>query len=272
MQSSGHQIDGGFRQLANMRSGKALGFLTIALCGVLLVIGSVATYRPPSGPPNPPPSQPPTRPPEDRESALGPIIDFPPGSKLGPLVDLAPEPLTLPEEIRRLYTQHATVSAGRRTIRLSVVPDFSAEDHAAILVAAAEWNHVLNGHIRFVVGSSDDPVSLAAAAPAGPETVLIVKAAGDFSYNQQGPQPVALTLMMDPGGMMMVYTERLSQLDLKRVMLHEIGHVLHLAHDTKSRLMYPRYFGDYQKCVDEVTAGMVSAVSHIPVQELNWCG
>ena len=268
MQGSGHQIAGGFRQLANMRNGKTLGFLTIALCAVLLVVGSLATYRPSSGPP----SGPSPRPPEDRESALGPIIDFPPGSKLGPLVDLAPEPLTLPEEIRRLYTQHASTSAGRRTIRLSVIPDFSNEHHAAIRLAAAEWNHVLNGHIRFVVGSSDDPVSLAAAAPVGPETVLIVKGAGGVSYNQPGPQPVALTLMMDPGGMMMVYTERLSQLDLKRVMLHEIGHVLHLVHDLHSRLMYPRYFGDYQKCVDEVTAGAVSAVLHIPVQELNWCG
>src|SRR5471030_1496690 len=99
-----------------MRNGKTLGFLTIALCAVLLAVYSATTYRPPSGPPNLAPS----RPPEDRESALGPIIDFPPGSKLGPLVDLAPEPLTLPEEIRRLYTRHASTPARPRTIRLSV--------------------------------------------------------------------------------------------------------------------------------------------------------
>ena len=250
-----------------MRIGKPLGFLTIALCGVLLVVGSIATYRPPNGPLGGPP----TRPPEDRESALGPIIDFLPGSKLGPLLDLAPEQPTLPEEVRRLYTRHASTSVRPRTILLSVIPDFSAEHRAAILLAAAEWNLVLNGPIRFVAGSSDDPLSLASAAP-GRETVLILKAAGGISYNRPGPEPVALTLMTGEGGMMMIYTERLSQLELKRVVLHEIGHVLHLGHDTKSRLMYPRYFGDYQKCVDEMTAGMVSAVSRIPLQELNWCG
>jgi hypothetical protein len=247
-----------------MKTGKTLGFMTIALCGVVLLVYSVPIYRPSILAPSPPP--------EDRESALGPIIDFPPGSKLGPLVDLAPEPPTiLPEEIRRLYTRHATTSFGARTIVLSVVPDFSVEERAAIALAAAEWNLVLNGHIRFVVGSPDSPVSLAAAAR-GPETVLIAKVAGGISYNQPGPQPVAVTLMANPGGMMMVYTERLYHLELKRVMLHEIGHVLHLGHDLNSRLMYPRYFGDYQKCVDEMTAGMVSAVSHIPLEELNWCG
>ncbi len=69
---------------------------------------------------------------------------------------------------------------------------------------------------------------------------------------------------------MLVFTNRLWQIELKNVVLHELGHVLGLGHNDKSRLMSSRYFGDHQHRIDQVTAEMVSHRLAIPLSNLNW--
>ncbi len=168
----------------------------------------------------------------------------------------------LPGEIMSRYTQHASTATTVRTFPLIVTPDLPPAQRAAVLLAAAEWNHVLNGHARFVV---------AAGANVRP-LWTVMQMPGGVSYNARALEPVGLTLPSLEGGVVLLYTERLQDLELRRVVLHELGHVLGLGHNDRSRLMSARYFGDYQKCVDGVSAEMVSNALRIPLQELNWCG
>ncbi len=54
-------------------------------------------------------------------------------------------------------------------------------------------------------------------------------------------------------------------------MLHELGHVLGLNHNPRSRLMSTDYVLDKQGCVDKVTVETLATHKQLPLNELNWC-
>jgi hypothetical protein len=63
----------------------------------------------------------------------------------------------------------------------------------------------------------------------------------------------------------------LKDVSLENIILHELGHVLGLNHDPRSRLMSVEYVLDKQGCVDKVTVETLAKLKNIPVNELNWC-
>ena len=71
--------------------------------------------------------------------------------------------------------------------------------------------------------------------------------------------------------MVIVSTHLLNGVSLENVVLHELGHVLGLNHDPRSRLMSTEYVLDKQGCVDKVTVDTLAKLKNIPVNELNWC-
>jgi hypothetical protein len=73
------------------------------------------------------------------------------------------------------------------------------------------------------------------------------------------------------GGLLIVSTHLLKDVSLEDVILHELGHVLGLNHDPRSRLMSTEYVLDKQGCVDKVTVETLAKLKNIPVNELNWC-
>jgi hypothetical protein len=73
------------------------------------------------------------------------------------------------------------------------------------------------------------------------------------------------------GGMVIVSPHVLKNVSLENVMLHELGHVLGLNHDPRSRLMSTEYVLDKQGCVDKVTVETLAKLKNIEVGELNWC-
>jgi predicted Zn-dependent protease len=71
--------------------------------------------------------------------------------------------------------------------------------------------------------------------------------------------------------MVVVSSPRLKQVNLENVMLHELGHVLGLTHNPRSRLMSTDYALDRQGCVDKVTVEALATLRQLPLNELNWC-
>src|SRR5260370_5786581 len=69
-----------------------------------------------------------------------------------------------------------------------------------------------------------------------------------------------------------VHVERISLVDLAKVMRHEFGHVLGLGHDPHGELMSTHYFDHKQRCVDRPAALSVAVLRPFPLDQLSWCG
>jgi hypothetical protein len=176
-----------------------------------------------------------------------------------------------PEEAANLrergphYTDHRAAAAKPEIVRIAIDDQFTLYERAKILRAVNEWNHVLNGFVRFDI----DP-----AADHGQVWVIVPERGGR-------PPPVrgtivghalAATQTAAPiGGVVTVYVDRMRGYDLVSVMRHELGHVLGLGHDASGRLMSSRYTANRQQCIDRAAAEAVAANRTLPPAALNWC-
>jgi len=193
------------------------------------------------------------------------------GGCLGPdylVTSIAP---STPEEAANLrerephYTSHRSAAAKPEIVRIAIDDQFNMYERAKILRAVNEWNHVLNGFVRFDI----DP-----AADHGQVWVIVPERGGR-------PPPVhgmivghalAATQTAPPiGGVVTVYVDRVRGYDLASVMRHELGHVLGLGHDPNGRLMSSRYTASRQQCIDRTAAAAVAAHRTLPPAALNWC-
>ncbi len=165
----------------------------------------------------------------------------------------------------RSYTHHAASTGTPEIVTLQIDNSFAAVDGANVLRAVEEWNQALNGWIRFEV-----------LPPKGwqPRSWVIRAERGGQPETQDGAgQPLSFTQagFASIGGRMVIYVDRIGTRDLRGVVLHELGHVLGLDHDTRSNLMSMRYSPTTEQCIDEETISRVAALRHLPVASLNWC-
>ncbi len=177
------------------------------------------------------------------------------------------------------YTSNLSYVASVEVIPLRIDPAFVPDERREILRSVAEWNHALNGHIRF------DPVFMvfqsAAATNAGLAPVdaapprsnawSILPARGATPLGRRIVLPMALTQPAPHGGgIVMVYREQTGTPALAAAIRHELGHVLGLLHDPASRLMSPLHDPLAQRCIDKAAVAAVARIRALPVAELNW--
>jgi hypothetical protein len=177
----------------------------------------------------------------------------------------APEEAAHLREREPHYTDHRATAAKPEIIRIAIDDQFGLYERAKILRAVNEWNHVLNGFVRFDI----DP-----AADHGQVWVIVPMLGGR-------PPPVGGMIVghalaatqTEPaiGGIVTVYVDRVRGYDLVAVMRHELGHVLGLDHDANGRLMSSHYTANRQQCIDRAAAEAIAAKRTLPPAELNWC-
>ena len=173
-----------------------------------------------------------------------------------------------------LYTKNGTRAVQAEIIGLRVDQNFDADQHQKILNAVVVWNFVLNGYIRFEVDRTAFGVAETDAHEATEKDSDWIIARDDAERPKLGAatKELATTLNMPAGGgMVIIDTHSLGQVSVENVTLHELGHVLGLNHDPRSRLMSTDYVLDQQGCVDKVTVQTLATLKHLPVDELNWC-
>jgi hypothetical protein len=189
------------------------------------------------------------------------------------------EPATSALAIRR-YSNRPAYRGTTEVITVRIDQKFAANDRIRILRAIKEWNHALNGHIRFEVSAV--PFGAPAAAPvfasavagptANPKDWVIVHAPGRGpNRGTRGSTVLAITQPIPSGGLMLLYADAVGDADLGNVVLHELGHALGLGHDPLALLMSTSYRGDDQGCVDEGTVKALAALKGLPIDDLNWC-
>ncbi len=173
------------------------------------------------------------------------------------------------------YTRHAAPAASPETIPLQVSGPFSLYDRAKILRAVNEWNVALNGFKRFeLVSDFADPAAGKYLAGKQVRQAWTITAVHGGQSKLFGPS-VALAAtqpVLDLGGSITVYVDRIGRRDLGGVVMHELGHVLGLGHHRDhDRLMSSQYTGTGQQCVDKEAVHAVAAKHGLPLNQLNWC-
>ena len=86
-------------------------------------------------------------------------------------------------------------------------------------------------------------------------------------------QPLSFTQagLASIGGRLIIFVDRIGTRDLRGIVLHELGHVLGLGHDTGGTLMSARYSPTAQQCVDKPAVEAIAARRKLPTERLNWC-
>ena len=158
------------------------------------------------------------------------------------------------------YTAHAAATTRAEIIALRLSGPFGLGDRARIFRAVNEWNVALNGFVRFEIVPEGGP-------PTGGKSWTIL------ASNDNAPaarSALAFTYATPSGGLMAVYLDRIGNRDLGGVVMHELGHVLGLGHDSGG-LMATHYHPTAQQCVDKAAVQAVAAKRSLPLGQLNWC-
>jgi hypothetical protein len=166
-----------------------------------------------------------------------------------------------------------TYSTNVEIIPLRLDPAFPADERREILRAVGEWNHVLNGYVRFesvikvfhAEGQRSDP------APPRANVWSILPARGAVPIGGRVARAMALLQPMPHGGGVVMIFRETAIMAIATAVRHELGHVLGLQHDPASRLMSPIHDPLRQQCIDKATVAAVARMRGLPLDQLNWC-
>ena len=163
------------------------------------------------------------------------------------------------------YTSRPEVTIRSEIVALIVSDTFSLYERTKILRAVNEWNVALNGFVRFEIMSAGNDATSGAS-----EHWTITSQRG--GQNSDTHITLAATYpVVDIGGLMVIYVDRIGRRDLGGVVMHEFGHVLGLGHDPKGGLMAAHYHPTSQQCVDRIAVEAIAAKRGLPLAQLNWC-
>jgi hypothetical protein len=198
------------------------------------------------------------------------------------LITAAPTPERTPAAPKGsvAYTDFAAPSAKGEVIQVRIDAGFDDSTRAAVARALDEWNHVLNGHVKLVIGRpyNNGPTPLPYVKE-DKTAWMIGRVNGTGPGIEQGnalrkgafSRALAQTHDLAGGGhLVLVFSDRVNARDFNGILLHELGHAFGLAHD-EGLLMAPHYSASKQRCVDRAAVQALAQRRGLPFGELNWC-
>jgi hypothetical protein len=174
----------------------------------------------------------------------------------------------------RYTDKPASAAAVRRTLDIYIVEDeFDAAERERIGLALQQWNHVLNGYVRFralsLAGAPSDE-TLTQLYRSG--TWIVTKVDRHHVIAREAKTLAATARMKNRnGGFVYVVDDRFGRPDLTAVMLRELGHVLGAGDDPNGHLMRATYDQHNGFCIDRAAVAAVAAAQRLPLNQLNWC-
>lgn len=132
--------------------------------------------------------------------------------------------------------------------------DFKADARADIHAALDEWNFAFNGYVTYLVVSDgfdmdEDVIERVNRTGQG----LIIVSIPDAFLDLFVPEGV-LAWVDDLGDPVVhVASGRIGTRNLKKIVMHEIGHVLGVPHTTASNTLMSKYYQDQAACIDDYT-------------------
>jgi hypothetical protein len=172
-----------------------------------------------------------------------------------------------------VYTSHPPYGGPSQTISIYIDPSFGAPDNAEIVSAIKEWNRALNGVVILEVSA------LPAEGGRDAHAWIIRRGPSKEGVREQGRAETSFgTVQAMPygGGVLLIFDEAIKHfhdhpIDLRDVMMLELGHVIGLRHATHTGLLGGQYpIGD-ASCIDKEMAAAIADLRKVPVDALNWC-
>lgn len=172
------------------------------------------------------------------------------------------------------YThQPAYQGAAKKIVPIWVDKNFSAIDQVNIKNAIDSWNYALNGYIKLeIVDLQFDMEVDKILQQVKQGGWLFMKINSDsllVPSSRPGYHVIGFTERVG-GHHLYLVRDRLGDVDIYGVTLHEIGHLLGSDHVGK-RLMYPHYTRAMYQCIDWETIVEVSKYQELDVSKLNFC-
>jgi len=147
--------------------------------------------------------------------------------------------------------------------------NFSAKDKLAIDDAIIEWNYVLNGTIILKPISYNFDMEIDTIKDAAANHGLLIMKI-DSSNSMVENDHTAAWVNVIGGYKLYVIKDRVGS-RLKKIMLHELGHVLGAGHQPGNTLMFSIYDEKKFSCIDYATVQQVADYNHISISNLNYC-
>lgn len=160
-----------------------------------------------------------------------------------------------------------------KSYHIYVDKDFSGADKISITQAVEQWNFALNGYIKIDIISWDfqmEPSILKEGMENGGWFFLKIDSQSKLLSETKEGKIVLAYCDKILGTRMFMIRDRVKDLDVQPIILHEIGHLLgaeHIGH----QLMYPYYSHDRFRCVDWESISLVAKQQHLDVNNLNYC-
>ncbi len=179
-----------------------------------------------------------------------------------------------PQLGRYEYTHKAVYQGSpKRVIPIWVDKNFINVDKINIKNAVDSWNYSMNGYIKLEIVDLDFDMEVRKIADQITlKGWLFMKIPSDSSIiptTKPGYRVLGFTESVG-GNHLYLVRDRLFDVDIYGVMLHEIGHLMGSDHVGK-RLMYPHYTRAMYQCIDLDTITEVAKYHELDVNQLNYC-
>lgn len=186
----------------------------------------------------------------------------------------------------KMFTYHSNAPLSKvvnyREFPVFLDDRFTVEERKNLEASISEWNWALNGQIKLVVNKklvngedlSEVKDTLYGIRQTG-QGYLILRLNHDDplledTVDEDDGTLAFVNALGNRGHLMVVVADRIGTRDLRRIVLHEFGHLMGAMHVMAKSLMFPSY-GDGYPCIDKITILQAANYHKLDPNHLNYC-